>query len=45
MIVKDLRSGLGQLIILADWLTPSNPLQRTSEQQAEVDAGTALLAL
>ena len=45
MIVKGLRNGLGQLIIFADWLTRPKPLQRTAEQQAEVDAATAHLAL
>lgn len=45
MIVKGLRNGLGQLIIFADWLTRPKPLQRTAEQQAEVDAATARLAL
>ena len=45
MIVKGLRNGLGQLIIFADWLTRPKPLQRTAEQQAEVDAATAYLAL
>lgn len=45
MIVKGLRNGLGQLIIFADWLTRPRPLQRSPEQQAEVDAATAHLAL
>ena len=45
MIIKALRNGLGQLIIFADWLTRPKALKRTVEQQAEIDAQTANLAL
>lgn len=45
MIIKALRNGLGQLIIFADWLTRPKALKRTAEQQAEIDAQTANLAL
>ncbi len=45
MIIKALRIGLGQLIVLLDLLTRPRPLKRSSEAQAAVDRAAAQLAL
>lgn len=45
MIVKALRVGLGQLIILGDALTRPRPQQRSAQAQATVNAEAAKLSL
>jgi glutaredoxin len=44
-IFKPIRWVLGQLIIFIDWLTKPKPMQRTAEEQAEIDKQTASMAL
>ena len=45
MIMKALRVGLGQLVVLADALTRPAKQQRTAEAQAAVDQAAANLSL
>ena len=45
MIVKALRVGLGQLIVLGDALTRPRPQQRSAQGQAAVDREAAALSL
>ncbi|GAB1849248.1 glutathione S-transferase N-terminal domain-containing protein [Achromobacter xylosoxidans] len=45
MIVKALRVGLGQLIVLGDALTRPRPQQRSAQGQAAVDSEAAALSL
>ncbi|MEM7376052.1 MAG: glutathione S-transferase N-terminal domain-containing protein [Pseudomonadota bacterium] len=45
MLLKALRNGLGQLIVLGDTLTRPTPLQRTPERQAEVEQALTGLSL
>ncbi len=45
MLIKALRNGLGQLIILIDFLTRPKKLQRSAEEQKEVETATAGMAL
>jgi len=44
-IFKPVRWILGQIIIFIDWATRPKPVQRTAEDQAEVDKQTADMAL
>jgi len=44
-IFKPIRWVLGQIIIFIDWATRPKPLQRSAEEQAEVDAQTKNMAL
>ena len=44
-IFKPIRWVLGQIIIFIDWVTRPKPLQRSAEEQAEVDAQTKNMAL
>lgn len=44
-IFKPIRWVLGQIIIFIDWLTKPKPMQRTVEEQAEIDKQTAGMAL
>ena len=45
MLVKALRVGLGQMIVLGDALTRPRPRQRSAQGQAAVDAEAARLSL
>lgn len=45
MIIKALRKGLGQLIVLLDLLTRPRKLKRTPQAQAAVEQAAAGLAL
>lgn len=45
MLLKALRIGLGQLIILIDFITRPRPMQRTPEAQAAVNQAAASLSL
>lgn len=45
MLVKALRTGLGQLIVLGDALTRPRPQQRSAQGQAQVARETAALSL
>jgi len=45
MLMKALRVGLGQLVILGDWLTRPGKKQRTPEAQAAVEAQAKDLTL
>ncbi len=45
MLIRALRIGLGQLILLLDFITRPRRLQRTPEAQAAVDGEVAGLAL
>ncbi|WP_373188102.1 glutaredoxin domain-containing protein [Halopseudomonas sp.] len=45
MIVKALRTGLGNLIIFIDFITRPRKMKRSAEQQAEVEQAAAGLAL
>ncbi len=45
MLVKALRVGLGQLIVLGDTLTRPRPQQRSAQGQATVNAEAAALSL
>ena len=44
-IFKPIRWVLGQIIIFIDWVTRPKPLQRSAEEQAEVDSQTKNMAL
>ena len=44
-IFKPVRWLLGQIIIFIDWLTRPKPVQRSPEEQAEVDQQTASIVL
>ena len=44
-IFKPVRWVLGQIIIFIDWITRPKPLQRSVEQQAEIDQQTESMAL
>ena len=44
-IFKPVRWVLGQIIIFVDWVTSPKPIQRTTEEQAEIDQQTELMAL
>ena len=37
MILKLLRNGVGSLVVLVDWLTRPQPIQRNTEAQAQVE--------
>ncbi|MGY2290007.1 glutaredoxin family protein [Pseudomonas sp. SDO528_S397] len=45
MLVKALRVGLGQIIILVDFITRPRKLKRGNEQQAQVDEAAKGLTL
>ncbi len=45
MLVKALRVGLGQIIVLGDALTRPRPQQRSAQGQAAVNAEAAQLSL
>lgn len=45
MLLKALRIGLGQLVVLVDWISRPRKLKRSPEAQAEVERATANLAL
>ena len=45
MLLKALRIGLGQLIILIDWLTRPRKLKRSAQDQEQVRQAAAGLAL
>lgn len=45
MIVKALRTGLGNLIIFIDFITRPRKMKRSAKQQAEVEQAAAGLAL
>jgi glutaredoxin len=45
MLVKALRVGLGQIIVLGDALTRPRPQQRSAQRQATVNAEAAKLSL
>ncbi len=45
MLLKALRTGLGQLVIFIDFITRPKPLQRPAEEQQQVDQACADLAL
>ena len=45
MIVKALRAGVGQLIVLGDALTRPRPRQRSAQGQSAVDREAAALSL
>ncbi|MBL4609560.1 glutaredoxin family protein [Halopseudomonas sp.] len=45
MLVKALRNGLGNLIILIDFITRPRKMKRPAERQAAVEQATAQLAL
>ncbi|PPA74449.1 glutaredoxin [Achromobacter spanius] len=45
MLVKALRVGLGQLIVIGDALTRPRPQQRSAQGQASVNAEAAALSL
>lgn len=45
MIVKIIRESLGRLIVFIDWLTSPTPMQRSAEQQLQVENELASMAL
>jgi len=44
-IFKPLRWFLGQIIIFIDWITRPRPVQRSVEEQAEIDGQTSNMVL
>lgn len=44
-IFKPVRWVLGQIIIFVDWITRPKPLQRSIEEQAEIDKQTSSMVL
>lgn len=45
LLFRAIRWILGQIILFVDWITRPKPVERTPEQQAEVDSQTANLKL
>ncbi len=45
VVLRVVRWILGQIIIFVDWVTRPKPVQRSVEQQAQVDRQCAMLAL